>query len=201
MIRAPHSLRDRTALLGVTPPASGRSSPFDESRSTSAGGHRFADDLEGQNDEMLQGLSAKVKLLKDVSEFCGKIKVGKDDRSFLFFLIIRSTSSGFFFRFPPSFYSCKDHGRYRERGAGLDDPAEPNGEPIAPIEMASHLYHLERCFRGDVRHPLWNLPADEQYGRATRLSLVVVHRFPHPRLLVLSRHVVVSAVTRNSSCE
>ena len=31
-------------------------------------GHRYADDLEGQNDEALEGLSAKVKLLKDVSE-------------------------------------------------------------------------------------------------------------------------------------
>ena len=30
-------------------------------------GHRFADDLEGQNDERLEGLKAKVKLLKDVS--------------------------------------------------------------------------------------------------------------------------------------
>ena len=30
-------------------------------------GHRFADDLEGQNDERLEGLTAKVKLLKDVS--------------------------------------------------------------------------------------------------------------------------------------
>jgi len=30
-------------------------------------GHRFADDLEGQNDERLEGLAAKVKLLKDIS--------------------------------------------------------------------------------------------------------------------------------------
>ena len=77
--RAPNSgsaLHNRSSLLGPhdpysTPPASGRSSPF------GAGGHggnpylgsqRFADDLEGQNDEALEGLSAKVKLLKDVSE-------------------------------------------------------------------------------------------------------------------------------------
>jgi hypothetical protein len=33
-------------------------------------GHRFADDLEGQNDERLEGLTAKVKLLKDVSVWC-----------------------------------------------------------------------------------------------------------------------------------
>jgi len=30
-------------------------------------GHRYADDLEGQNDEMLEGLSAKVKVLKDIT--------------------------------------------------------------------------------------------------------------------------------------
>ncbi|KAK0456319.1 protein transport protein BET1 [Armillaria borealis] len=59
-IRAP--LRDRSPLL----PLSGRSSPggghFGE-----PSGHRYADDLEGQNDEMLEGLSAKVKLLKDIT--------------------------------------------------------------------------------------------------------------------------------------
>jgi len=32
-------------------------------------GHRYADDLEGQNDEAIDGLSNKVKLLKEVSEF------------------------------------------------------------------------------------------------------------------------------------
>jgi blocked-early-in-transport protein 1 len=60
------SLRDRSTLLGVTPPSSGRSSPFNDQYNSN--GHRFADDLEGQNDEQLEGLSAKVKLLKDVSE-------------------------------------------------------------------------------------------------------------------------------------
>ncbi|KAJ7630730.1 hypothetical protein FB45DRAFT_916416, partial [Roridomyces roridus] len=46
-------------------PPSGRSSPYRDQEPT---GHRFADDLEGQNDEQLEGLSAKVKLLKDVRE-------------------------------------------------------------------------------------------------------------------------------------
>ncbi|PFH46992.1 hypothetical protein AMATHDRAFT_77419 [Amanita thiersii Skay4041] len=71
-IRAPNSLRDRSGLLGVTPPASGRSSPFSSSSSnpqpySQPNGHRFADDLEGQNDEAMEGLSAKVKLLKDIT--------------------------------------------------------------------------------------------------------------------------------------
>jgi len=60
------ALRDRSALLGVTPPASGRSSPFTYNPSGPSG-QRYADDLEGQNDEALEGLAAKVKLLKDVS--------------------------------------------------------------------------------------------------------------------------------------
>jgi len=68
--RVAPSLRDRTALLGATPPSSGRSSPF--GGIYSQGGHqlngqRYADDLEGQNDEAIEGLSAKVKLLKDIT--------------------------------------------------------------------------------------------------------------------------------------
>ena len=65
-VRAAPTLRDRSALLGVTPPASGRSSPFGSDHSPA--GYRYADDLEGQNDEALEGLTAKVKILKDVSE-------------------------------------------------------------------------------------------------------------------------------------
>jgi len=67
-MRQPTSLRDRSNLLGVTPPSSGRSSPFSNaSYEQQASGHRYADDLEGQNDEALEGLSAKVKLLKDIT--------------------------------------------------------------------------------------------------------------------------------------
>jgi len=65
-LRQSGSLRDRSSLLGVTPPASGRSSPFNDSYAQ-PNGHRYADDLEGQNDEALDGLSAKVKLLKDIT--------------------------------------------------------------------------------------------------------------------------------------
>ncbi|KAG5719328.1 hypothetical protein E4T56_gene13284 [Termitomyces sp. T112] len=65
-MRQPASLRDRSNLLGVTPPSSGRSSPFSSSY-TASNGHRYADDLESQNDEALEGLSAKVKLLKEIS--------------------------------------------------------------------------------------------------------------------------------------
>jgi len=66
------SLRDRSSLLGetyYTPPASGRSTPLSTHRDDdlAPSGHRFADDLEGQNDERLEGLTAKVKLLKDIS--------------------------------------------------------------------------------------------------------------------------------------
>ena len=66
------SLRDRSALLGnndyangSTPSHSGRSSPYD----SYAYRNRTADELESQNDEELEGLSAKVKMLKDVGLF------------------------------------------------------------------------------------------------------------------------------------
>ena len=74
------TLRDRSQLLGTsdynTPPSSGRSSPFAGALANGSGvgrevpfqpmGQRYADDLEGQNDEHLEGLTAKVKILKDV---------------------------------------------------------------------------------------------------------------------------------------
>nr|GAT47870.1 SNARE complex subunit [Mycena chlorophos] len=63
--RAP-STHSRASLLGPTPPASGRSSPMHH-YDYEPSGQRFADDLEGQNDEALEGLSAKVKLLKDIT--------------------------------------------------------------------------------------------------------------------------------------
>jgi blocked early in transport 1 len=44
----------------LTPPASGRSSPFSA--------HRSAEALESQNDEQIEGLRAKVQMLKNVSK-------------------------------------------------------------------------------------------------------------------------------------
>lgn len=60
------NLRDRSNLLGVTPPSSGRSSPHPPNTYQPAG-QRYADDLEGQNDEALEGLSLKVKQLKEAN--------------------------------------------------------------------------------------------------------------------------------------
>jgi hypothetical protein len=72
-------LRDRTALLGTpdahgfaTPPASGRASPAGSMMNA----HAYADDLEGQNEEHLEGLAAKVKLLKDVRAL-GRLCAGR----------------------------------------------------------------------------------------------------------------------------
>jgi len=68
--RAAPSLRDRSALLSSTPTSSGRSSPYGgiyPQGGQHMNGQRYADDLEGQNDESLEGLSAKVKLLKDIT--------------------------------------------------------------------------------------------------------------------------------------
>ncbi|KAG2023801.1 hypothetical protein CC2G_001416 [Coprinopsis cinerea AmutBmut pab1-1] len=68
------TLRDRSSLLGggsSTPP-SGRSSPFGYNQPSHGhgfqpNGKRFAEDLESQNDEAIEGLSKKVKLLKDIT--------------------------------------------------------------------------------------------------------------------------------------
>ena len=62
---------DSGSSFALTPPQSGRSSPYpghhDASSDTAAfTSTRFADDLEGQNDEAIEGLSAKVKMLKEV---------------------------------------------------------------------------------------------------------------------------------------
>ena len=99
--RAPNTLRDRSALLGATPPPSGRSSPFNQPLNEPTG-HHYVDDLEGQNDEALEGLSAKVKLLKDV---CGGILLG----------------------FRPSHVCPSDYDWYWERGTRIDHPTQPNG--------------------------------------------------------------------------
>ena len=63
---------DSGSTFAPTPPHSGRSSPYpghyDGASSDTAAypSTRFADDLEGQNDEAIEGLSAKVKMLKEV---------------------------------------------------------------------------------------------------------------------------------------
>lgn len=66
--RPTNSLHNRSALLGpheyYTPPSSGRSSPFG---GVAGAQQRQVDDLESQNDEHLEGLTAKVKMLKEVS--------------------------------------------------------------------------------------------------------------------------------------
>ena len=49
----------------ASPSTSGRSTPFFDG---GAGRQRTAEELESQNDERLEGLGAKVKMLKDVSQ-------------------------------------------------------------------------------------------------------------------------------------
>jgi len=63
---------DTDSSFAPTPPHSGRSSPYPglynaSSDAAAVPGARFADDLEGQNDEAIEGLSAKVKLLKEIT--------------------------------------------------------------------------------------------------------------------------------------
>ncbi|KAI0296618.1 hypothetical protein BC826DRAFT_952079 [Russula brevipes] len=63
---------DAGSTFGPTPPHSGRSSPYAGHHNASSdtavsAGARFVDDLEGQNDEAIEGLSAKVKILKEIT--------------------------------------------------------------------------------------------------------------------------------------
>ncbi|KAF8499156.1 protein transport protein BET1 [Russula emetica] len=66
---------DSGSSFAPTPPHSGRSSPYpghyDGASSSDTGAAyastHFADDLEGQNDEAIEGLSAKVKMLKQIT--------------------------------------------------------------------------------------------------------------------------------------
>ena len=71
-------MHNRSQLLGTadytTPPASGRSSPCGGAAAGRENPYapmsqRYVDDLEGQNDEHLEGLTAKVKILKDVRAY------------------------------------------------------------------------------------------------------------------------------------
>ena len=130
------TLRDRSQLLGTsdynTPPSSGRSSPFAGALANGSGvgrevpfqpmGQRYADDLEGQNDEHLEGLTAKVKLLKDVSAFC--------------FECVLSCQTP---------WTAPDHDWHWERSPRLYHPAQPNG-------VCSYAEALDRALHGTPLH-------------------------------------------------
>lgn len=86
-------------------------------------GQRYADDLEGQNDEALEGLSAKVKLLKDVSEF------------YLFTQLVQILNECLYpFSYSACFFlggglgSALDYHRHWERSARVDNTAQPDGK-------------------------------------------------------------------------
>lgn len=145
--RASNSLRDRSALLGgLTPPASGRSSPL-ELPLHAPSGHRYADDLESQNDEQLEGLSAKVKLLKDVrarSSFCPWLRCSH--------VCLPKITIGI-------------GNEVRESTVQLSQMVRL----LVPVLWSGGLsccsfFLPERCFCRDVRCPRRDLPQNEQHG-------------------------------------
>lgn len=75
-------------------------------------GHRYADDLEGQNDEAIDGLSNKVKMLKEVSEFARSLP-------FILELLL-------------NYFRIADYWHW-ERGSRIDDSAEPDGAHISVL--------------------------------------------------------------------
>jgi hypothetical protein len=134
------ALRDRSALLGVTPPASGRSSPYNSSLNSEPSGHRYVDDLEGQNDEALEGLAAKVKLLKDVSSSSKKTLCAFPVSLTHFLVWLR-------------YALRKDYYWHWKRGSGLDGTTEPDGacqyvcwggSACLPFAMLRRMTHSRR---------------------------------------------------------
>lgn len=97
-----------------------------------------------------------------------------------------------------------DHYWNWKRGSRLDHPTQPDGTstllPAPPTLLLKFTPNsaLERRVRGDVRHPLRDLPPHEQHGLAAGLPLALVHRLPHHRLLVLHHCMVVSEIVRPS---
>lgn len=202
--RAPNAnngLHNRASLLGPheyhTPPSSGRSSPLGGGGGAGGSGshagnpysQRFADDLEGQNDEALEGLTAKVKLLKDVREslvWCNVHCGGSTDACVLFFRVRRSRL-----------------GLGTKCGIRLSNFLRwcVTLNPLSPyftVLSVTCFGVTERRVRGNLRHPQGHLPANEQHGIATGLPMAVVYRVPRPCLLVLHCRLVVSTVTQTS---
>ena len=109
----------------MTPPASGRSTPFNGAPANPyAHGQRYADDLEGQNDEALEGLSAKVKLLKDVRE--SSLHSRSRELRYICLLELTCSSPGRASNLPAS-NGFLDHNWYWERSTRVDHPTQPNG--------------------------------------------------------------------------
>lgn len=53
---------------------------------------------------------------------------------------------------------------------------------------------VERRLLGNGRHPSWHVPTDEQHGRATGMSVAMVHCLPRSCVLVLHCCLVVSTI-------
>lgn len=61
---------------------------------------------------------------------------------------------------------------------------------------SSFLKRIERRVRRNGWHPRRHSPTDEQHGRTTGLSLVMVHRFSCHRFLVFHSRLVASTVNQ-----
>jgi len=136
-------------------------------------GHRYADDLEGQNDEQLEGLSAKVKLLKDVR---GLVRWLRGPHSPVYLTKITIGIGN----------------EVRESTVQLSQMVHWFISVLSVLSAKLLLVSLlERCVCGNIRYPCRDFPTNEQHGGAARLSVVVVHHLSSLCLLVLYHCMVV----------
>lgn len=90
-----------------------------------------------------------------------------------------------------------DHYWNWERGAGFSGAAKSDGAGSRKLLLGSLdlvLTFLERHIRGDFWDTLGDVSKDEQHGRATGMSLALVHCIPSDCFLVLHCCLVVSAM-------
>lgn len=94
---------------------------------------RTSEDLEGQNEEALEGLSQKVKLLKNV-RLRGNVVRLRGGRGVRLLILIRT----------PRLHA--DHDQHWQRGPGLDQDAERHGASFFSLEGAlAYLRFLPDC--------------------------------------------------------
>lgn len=158
--------------------------------------HRSAEQLESQNDEMIDGIGAKVKLLKAVrSESISPLQY------IYICLCLDYTNSCNCL----NLVGCRDS----TGNEGINYPINSNGtyhlphlrhSPLRPANPHLLYYRLSKCsterrFRRNRRHSQRDVSTDERNGKTTRRTMGLLHDIPHHGLLVLHRRLVVPVMS------
>jgi hypothetical protein len=152
-----------------TPNISGRSTP------QVASGQRFADDLEGQNDEALEGLTGKVKILKEVC---------------LFVLLALSWRISICLTSPQ--LSLGIGQEVRESAIQLAHMVSRGACIATDIGSLMLSSHAERRVHRDWRDTVGHISENEYDGQATRRSVGMLHDISDNCFLDIRFCVVIS---------